>query len=95
MLCNAPSLFHFGAQNSPHLCFWRLLLTALQNWMVSNCSYSGLSFLSLAGFLPFALPAATSSSSNFFAVGGEMLVKWPKYFYPLILMKIGGWIEYN
>jgi hypothetical protein len=28
------------------------------------------------------------------AVGGEM-VQWPKYFYPLILMKIGGWIEYD
>jgi hypothetical protein len=27
-------------------------------------------------------------------VGGEM-VQWPKYFYPLILMKIGGWIEYD
>ena len=27
-------------------------------------------------------------------VGGEM-VQWPEYFYPLILMKIGGWIEYD
>ena len=27
-------------------------------------------------------------------LGGAM-VKWPKYFYPLILMKIGGWIEYD
>ena len=27
-------------------------------------------------------------------IGGEM-VQWPKYFYPLILMKIGGWIEYH
>ena len=27
-------------------------------------------------------------------IGGAM-VKWPKYFYPLILMKIGGWIEYD
>jgi hypothetical protein len=27
-------------------------------------------------------------------LGGEM-VQWPKYFYPLILMKIGGWIEYD
>jgi hypothetical protein len=33
-----------------------MLLTALQNWIVSNCSYSGLSFLSSAGFLLFALP---------------------------------------
>jgi hypothetical protein len=23
------------------------------------------------------------------------MVQWPKYFYPLILMKIGGWIEYD
>jgi hypothetical protein len=27
-------------------------------------------------------------------LGGEM-VQWPKYFYPLILMKIGGWIKYD
>jgi hypothetical protein len=23
------------------------------------------------------------------------MVKWPKYFHPLILMKIGGWIDYH
>ena len=67
MFRNAPSLFRFGAQNFSHLCFWRSLFTALQNWIVWNCSYSGLSFLSSAGLLPFALPAAISSSSNFFA----------------------------
>jgi hypothetical protein len=26
---------------------------------------------------------------------GAAMVKWLKYFYPLILMKIGGWIEYH
>jgi FLVCR family feline leukemia virus subgroup C receptor-related protein len=26
---------------------------------------------------------------------GAAMVKWPKYFYPLILMKIGGWIKYH
>ena len=34
------------------------------------------------------------SPSQRVVLGGAM-VKWPKYFYPLTLMKIGGWIEYH
>ena len=35
-----------------------------------------------------------NSISYLLQIGGET-VKWPKYFYDLILMKIGGWIEYD
>jgi hypothetical protein len=49
-------------------------------------------FMALYGFL--SLLFGSLWLSRLFMVGGEM-VQWPKYFYPLILMKIRGWIEYD
>jgi hypothetical protein len=57
-----------------------------------------------------ASSAATTESSSYEATAhpashatsplksppvGAAMVKWPKYFYPFILMKIEGWIKYH